>query len=342
MKKLVLVVLSIIAVSVVTFFTHTQRSLANGANFSIHAILPENQKTEGVSYFEFELQPDEEKRIEIEIVNGTSKEQTYSVEINTATTNMNGVIDYTKRDVDDTIPISIGDIASVEPEIKVPAGGTIKVPIYLKMPDTTFDGILLGGISVAEVEGEEESQQQVTNRFSYSIAIVLSQGEIEVPINLDLIDAFPEQLNRRTVISGAIQNSASTIVNELTVDARIYREHQDKPLFHRNATGLRMAPNSTFNFGVETENQALRPGNYRMSVLATSGEQEWEWSKDFEITATQAKKLNDSAVELEVDHTALYLWIAIGLIGTLLAVVILLLIRNRQKGKKTDEANNKA
>lgn len=330
MKKLALLVVTLVTVGFGLSLL-SQRVSANGADFSVKAILPETQKSTDVSYFDFELFPGEEKTIEIEIGNSTSQDQTYLVEVNTATTNMNGVIEYTKGERDNTLPLSLSDSALVEPQVTVPAGSTMRVPIELKMPDRSFEGILLGGIRVAEVVDDKEETQQIANRFSYSIAIVLSQGNDMPDPDLTLTDVYVEQVNRRNVISANIQNKASTIVNELNVDAQIFRQGQDKPLFHRNGTGLRMAPNSNFNFGVETNNKPLRAGKYTMKVKAVSGEQEWEWKQDFEITADEANELNETAVELETDNTMKYLLIAGGVVALLLLIVIGLLIKNRQK-----------
>ncbi|MEG0733141.1 MAG: DUF3324 domain-containing protein [Vagococcus sp.] len=75
----------------------------------------------------------------------------------------------------------------------------------------------------------------------------------------------------RTIISGTIQNSVASIISNLEVDARIYRKNQEQPLFHRVETRMRMAPNSNFDFGVGTNDQPLKAGQYVMNIVATVG-----------------------------------------------------------------------
>lgn len=329
MIKLVTFVLAFLVVGIFGE-NQFQKVSATSADFSVKPILPENQRVSGISYFDFELMPKEAQIIEFDLTNNSDKEKLYNVEVNTARTNMNGVIDYTEGEMDATLPIVFSDIVTVTPELTVAAGATIRVPIQLKMPDVGFEGILLGGVRVSEVIGDNEQDEQISNRFSYSIAVVLSQGSNVPVLEMDLLDVHVEQLNRRNVISANLQNKASMIVNDLTVDARVFREGQEKPLFHREEKGLRMAPNSNFNFGVTTDNQPLRSGKYRMEVKAMVDDQEWEWSKDFNITEEKAKEMNSTAVELEADNTTLYLWIAGVLVGGSLLLILVLIVRNNK------------
>lgn len=330
MKKSINIVV-ILAFIGVLFLGNTQLVSANGANFSVKGILPDNQKKEGVSYFDFELAPKEEKTIEVEVSNNSDIQQNYVIGVNTATTNMNGVIDYGESDIyDDTLSISMDEIATFEPNLTLDSGETKKVPIRLLMPDKKFEGILLGGISIAEVL-QEQQETQIANQFSYSIALVLSQGDSVPTIDLAMPKVVVEQINRRNVISANIQNKSATIVNNLSVEARIYRDKKEKPLYYQEGEQMRMAPNSNFNFGVSTNNQPLKAGKYTMVVKATDGDQEWEWEKEFEIKDDEAQKLNKTAVELENDNLVLYLAIAAALVALVLIIVIVILIKKNRK-----------
>lgn len=335
MKKLVVLVTTIfIFIGWVGFF-YSEDVLANSADFSVKAILPDTQKATSKSYFDFELLPNTNQQIEIEIENKSSEKKSYSIQVNTATTNINGVIDYTESDrkPDSTLKIGLGDIVTVADSVTVPAGENLRVPIELKMPNQQFEGILLGGITVVEAE-EEQTEQQISNRYSYSVAIVLSQGDKIPEVELDLTGVPISQINRRNVISATIQNSTAAIANDLSVDAKIYRKGQDSPLFHRKESGMRMAPNSNFDFWVETNNQPLKAGKYVMKVHAVLGDQEWVWSEEFEITKQEARDLNETAVALETDYTVVYLWVAVGFLTVLLVIILLLVLKNKRGGEK--------
>lgn len=327
MKKVILFFLSLL---LVVFFFRIDESTANQAGFSVKAILPENQKPSSLSYFDFELLPNEEKIIEIEIENSTSEEKKYLIEINSASTNMNGVIDYSKTKKDYTLPISMEDIVLVDSEVVIAGRDSKKVSIKLQMPIKPFEGILLGGIKVKD-EGEKNNQkEQIGNSFSYTIALVIAQGDVVPPIELDMIGISTGQVNKRNVINGNLQNVSSTLVNNLTVKAQIYRAGETEiPIFQRTDEALRMAPNSNFNFGVGTNNQALKKGKYRMEMQALVDGKKWEWSEEFEITNEQAKKLNESAVELESSNIFVYVIILASILTLALFIIVFLILKNR-------------
>lgn len=332
MKKVILFFLSL---SLIAFFFRIDESTANQAGFSVKAILPENQKPGSLSYFDFELLPNEEKLIEIEIENSTSEEKKYLIEINSASTNINGVIDYSRTEKDFTLPISMEDIALVDSEVVIAGGDSKKVPIKLKMPVKSFEGILLGGLRIREAGDKNNQKEQIGNSFSYTIALVIAQGDVTPPIELDMIGVSTSQVNKRNIINGNLQNISSTIVNNLTIKAQVYRAGETgKPIFKRTGESLRMAPNSNFNFGIETNNQPLKSGKYRMEVQAFVDEKKWEWSEEFEITSEQAKKLNETAVELESKNLFTHIIILSSILVLALFIIVYLILKNRDgRGK---------
>lgn len=331
MNKLVARVVIFLSILGIVESIPLQEVSASAADFSVQAILPDIQKIKNVSYFDFELSTNELKEIEIEITNIAEEERTYSIEVATATTNINGIIDYTeqKREQDNSLLINFADIVKFDPRITIQKGETVRVPIQIEMPDKKFEGILLGGITVAALIEEDEQNEQIMNHFSYSIGIVLSQGDVTPPLELSLLGVSKGQINKRNIISGTIQNTAAKIVDDLSIDARIYREGQEKPLFNRTENRMRMAPNSNFDFGVGTNNRPLKAGKYTMTIMAKAEDQKWEWSEAFEITAKEAREFNSTAIELEKDNTIWYLWVTVGLL--LIVIVIVMLFIKRKK-----------
>lgn len=339
MKNSFLLVVTILTISlslVVQPFTVT----ANSADFSVKAILPENQRTANISYFDVKLLPKEEMTFQVEIENHSEATKTYEIKLNAATTNMNGVINYGEpgedEERDSSLKINFGEIANTEPLVSIEAGAKKNISIHISMPNEVIDGVILGGITIFEAEEIGEKKEQITNRFSYSVGVLISQNDERQPIDLNFKGVNVTQENRRNMISAHIQNTSARIINGLSVDTRIYRENQENPLFHREANDLRMAPNSNFNFGVETNNQALRAGRYTMSTKAQIQDEVWEWSEEFEITVDQARELNSTAVDLETNNMRLYFYIALGVIILLaISLVILILV-----WKKLSKAKN--
>lgn len=66
-------------------------------------------------------------------------------------------------------------------------------------------------------------------------------------------------------------------------------------------------------------------------MVVASGEEEWQFEKNFTITAKEARELNEQAVNLETNRTGLYLAIASGVVVLLLLVIAWLVYSKRKK-----------
>lgn len=326
----------LLALMVLGWFGFESKISATAPEFSVKAILTENQRGESSSYFDLVLETGATEELQVEITNSSDQELTVELQATTAVTNINGLIDYNidVEEPDDSLKINFKEITSIEEnEITIPSGETKILTAIVKLPEEKlFNGILLGGLTVSEKgssSSSSETENQITNRFVYSIAVMVAQNEKEVQPDLTLKSVEVEQRNRRNFIVGNIQNRASTIVNHFDVEATIFRKGQDKALFHEEKLDMRMAPNSTLAYGIGTNNQPLSAGTYEMYMKATNGIEEWEWTESFTITNDTARKMNSSAVELEKDNTRMYLMIAGAVIFILFIVIIVLMNRER-------------
>lgn len=70
----------------------------HGADYSVHPILPDNQR-EGRSFFDLRVEPGTKQTLQIQINNFSDQEQTYFINVNTAQTNGNIVIDYGQNEL---------------------------------------------------------------------------------------------------------------------------------------------------------------------------------------------------------------------------------------------------
>lgn len=318
-------------------------ALATAPDFTVQALLPESQTNQDISYFDLHLEPSQKETLEVEIQNNSDHSMDLTVTANTAVTNMNGVIDYSVSDQkpDSSLSVSFGDIAKLESnEVTVESQESKKVTISVEMPDTALKGIILGGITIAEKPEEGKADAQVTNMFSYSLAVVISQDSTPLDSLTKLTGVTVDQRNRRSVIVASIQNPIAKIMNDVSVDAKVYKGKQTDPMYYTKQSDMRMAPNSTMDFGVTTNDKKLQAGKYRLVAVVTSGEESWTFEEDFEITSEQANKLNETAVNLAADNTAMYLWIAASVIIVLLVIISTLFWDTSKKKKRKNK--NKA
>lgn len=332
MIKIVLVIMGIASITV-----PLKVEASNGTSFSVHPVLPDNQIDKSKAYFDLSMEAKQKQIIEIEIKNNVDEDQIVTISSSAATSNQNGVIEYTpnKEEKDSSLIINFEDISDFQSEVTIPGNSSIRFPVEINMLDKTFDGVILGGLTFQEKENSSKTNDnQITNKFAYSIAVMISQNDTVVPPELNLQSIDVTQSNLRNVIKATIQNEKATVLNHLELEASIYQEKQKTPIYHNQVTDYRMAPNSTLPFIISTNDKPLKAGKYILKMTARSEDKTWIWEENFEIESDVAKKLNSTAVSLETDNTMLII-----LLGTVLILIILILIIILIRTKKRKTTN---
>ncbi|MGX6962976.1 DUF916 and DUF3324 domain-containing protein [Vagococcus xieshaowenii] len=336
MKKICLLLITLFS----SMVTAAEFVSASEFNFSVDTVLPNNQR-EGSTYYDLVMEPNKQQEIITKIKNHTNREIEVEVSIEPATTNINGVVDYSKteKSVDETAPFNIKDyVKANEQTIKIPANETCEYKLKISMPKNKFNGIVAGGITFKELEEKKEKKEKsesqsmaIENKFAYSIALLLRQNEISLDSDLKLINVRPDQLNGRNVIYSDLQNPIAKYLNKLTVDAKLTKKGKNETLFEASNENMQMAPNTTMSFPIRLDGKKLEAGKYTMYINASSGENKWQLEKDFEITAERARELNKTDVSIEEDNSMLFIYIGIGILIVLMLIIIILLIKKKNK-----------
>ncbi|WP_313468264.1 DUF916 and DUF3324 domain-containing protein, partial [Carnobacterium sp.] len=300
---------------------------------------PDNQIDDHHPYFDLKVKPAETQRLETIIYNNEDKEITVKVWIHNASTNSNGLIIYEEQEeTDPSLTYPINEILTLEKEeVTVPAGESVSVFASLQVPEKDFEGILLGGLHFEKVTEEEEKQSEgvaIQNKYAYVIGVQLTETDTKILPNLQLNDVTPTLVNYRTAVVANVQNSAPTIVRDLVIQAKVFKNGTSAPIKSEEYEHFRMAPNSNMDIIINWENQALEAGDYRLELLASTEGDEWEWNKPFTIDV-EAEELNEEAVELEEKTIPTWGWIIIG-IGIGLAACVIALLLYIKKLKKNN------
>lgn len=315
-------------------------AFASELNFSVSAVIPDNQVDKNQTYFDLHMEPNQKQTIEITMRNDTKEPVTVEVDVNTAMTNNNGVIDYSQADFerDPTLKVDITDLVDYEEEITVEANSSITYPIQVKMPAEEVSGILLGGIHFNEKKEEKpkEEKAQIENKFAYVIGLKMGMNEPEVEPSLELNEVKATQINYRNAVTANLQNTEPTIVSPLEVEAKVFKEKGKNALFASQNDDIGMAPNSNFDYAINWDNKEFKPGTYRLELTAINEEEKWEWEKFFTIEDDEAKELNKEAVELEKDYIMWYIIGGIILLLILLGFVYWLGTRKKISEKESD------
>lgn len=314
---------------------------ASELNFAVESIIPDNQRDKTKTFFDLRVAPKSEQVVELKLRNDTTKDVTVEPSVNSATTNLNGVVEYgaTKAKKDSTLPIDLKEIVSVASEVTIPANQEIKLPITIKMPDRTFDGILAGGITIKEKDNSKSDSNTssdtqglaIQNKYAYVVALLLNQNDQPVEAKLELNDVVPSQVNARNVINANLHNVKSDYINSLDVEATITKKNESTALYTSSKKNMQMAPNSNFNYPISLNGEKLKAGKYTLKLNAQAKEGKWSFTKDFTISETDAKKYNSQDVSIKKDWTWVYILIGILLILIALFLIFFIIRRNRKK-----------
>ena len=313
-------------------------SAEENLSFYVTPEFPESQVEGSGRYFDLNSEPGSTEELTLKIQNANDQAKTIEITAHTAFTNVQGVVEYGKdaEKADPTLPYSLADL--IEPPVPIELAGneTKTVKVMLNMPKEAFSGFLAGGLRIAEVKEKPQETETsgegvaIKNEFAYVIGVVVSNDRSAVKPDLDLLDVFADQLNYRNVISANLQNFTPTFVNHLEVEATVQKEGENDILYRAKQEQMQMAPNSNFNFPISLEGDRFRSGDYVLKMTARSGEEEWQWERNFTIDADEARALNRADVMLD---TSINWWMigSIILLVLLLGIILYLSRHNRKK-----------
>lgn len=312
--------------------------------YSVKANIPENQINKTLTYFDLKMEPNQRQDITLTVSNSSDEKATILISPNVAMTNQNGVIDYSKADekVDSTLKNPVTSIISKAQEVTLEPKETKEVPFTIQMPEKEFDGLILGGFYISKKEDnsntkDKEKDVQIKNKYSYVIGLQLRENTNEVKPVMELNEIKPALLNYRTAVTVNLQNTEATIMKEVSVDAKVMKKGTKKVLHETKKEGLSMAPNSNFDFPINWDNQSLDPGTYTLQLIAQSGEDKWEFEKEFKISAKDSTDLNKEAVELEKTEPNWILIISVVAGITIFLILVIGFFIYRHQKKKAAE-----
>ncbi|BDZ32249.1 DUF916 and DUF3324 domain-containing protein [Lactiplantibacillus sp. WILCCON 0030] len=339
MKKLLLSLTVIIGV----IFGGLTVAHAENLNYTVSADLPQNQLNSKVSYFDLKVTPGQKQDLTIRIKNSDSQAHKYVITPNRATTNDNGVIDYSqsKAKADASLKFDLKSALSKSQTVSVPAKSTKAVTFKLTVPKKGFEGIALGGINVVQettASKKKSSGMTIENQYAYVIGLQLQeQAKVTAKPKMKLLGVKAKQVNYRNYVTANLQNNQPVIMHGLKIKSYVTNAGGTKKVVTADKENLAMAPNSNFNFAIGDGTKALKAGNYTLHLTATAekGNYKWAFTRNFTISEQKAKELNKTAVGQEKQTNYFWWFVGFGVvIVALLGLVIWLLLKNRRHDEK--------
>lgn len=342
-KKIIAGIFALIGM-VAVFSTPAKAAPAGEVGYNIQAVIPGNQVDKKNTFFDLRMKTGQKQTLTVMVNNTSSQDATYKVQIIQAYTNNQGFIDYNdpKETKANDYPFKIGDIITTDPSITVPANSTKKLALYVTMPDQAYDGQILAAVKVTK--NGAKSGQGISTTYGYVLGIKLTENSKTIKRDVKLLKVSPAVSFGKTSIVATLENPTMDAIGHLVYDAVITNRDTGKVVRKVNYNNnMQLAPNSIYKFAIDWKNKEIEPGKYHLKLTVSDAlDNKWVFNKNFTITNTQAKAVNDATVNSGNNRpNYTWLWILIGVIVGLaiLGVVLFFILRKRkqeQNGGKKD------
>lgn len=303
--------------------------------FSVSPNYNEAQNKES-SFFDLLVQPNSKQTISITVTNTSKEDSNYTVKVIQASTNKNGVIDYTdsKAKALGSVPFELNKQTSYEEKIKLSAGETKQVPITLSIPDKPFKGEVLGGVNVTKEIPKQDKTPQLVNQYSYVIGLRIREGSENSERELSAGEVKPVVSFGKTGITVPISNVQANAMGKLTVESVLKRE--GKEIKKDTYKDREIAPNSVYPYSLSWDKQDYVPGNYQLSIVITDAQShKWSFNKEFTIKAEEVTEVKNAAVHPQKEDNW-WVWWLIGLFVVIILGLIIYIFYNKRRKENTN------
>lgn len=344
MKRYIVAILTVIGFMFSYFFGNIPICAAE-TTFSVKARLPEKQWDQKKTYFDLRVKPGEVENLEVEVQNYTDQEITVAVQTNNAVTTDDGVINYETTDpkLDETMSHPFSEMVEVDSEVTLAPNETKKVVAKVTVPKESFEGIILGGFQFTHQKELKKTDNKNKAIQTQVIGVQLSENDDPVKSEVNLMSVKAGQLNGSNMILATLQNPAPKILSNMVVTADVFKgTGTRKSIYHNRKENLNMAPNSTFDYGISTENQPFKAGKYTMKLLVEADGEQWELEEVFEIKTDEAKNFNAKMDKVaRTNHSFIYITIGIFLLVFIIGGLLIWVMRQKQQQAKRKQPRKK-
>lgn len=309
--------------------------------FSVRAVLPDNQVNSDVTYFDLRMTPSQKQTIQVEVINDSSEETTFDVNVNQAYTNKNGFIDYEKSDgiFDESLKYSIDNVVNYEKEVTVPAESSKLVDIEITMPEESFDGQILSGIQVVKDPNRgQDTTGQITNLFAYVIGLRLTETDVAVERELKVTGVSGDVAFGKSAVVATVVNPTMDAIGKLNYEGVVYQKGEKESTtqeFSYVGKEMSMAPNSVYDFAIDLGKNKMTSGDYVLELKVSDAKDNiWNFTEEFTITAEEAKAVNKIVLPETATKAAGPSRIAIvaGIVaGLVVSALVFLFVRKRSE-----------
>ncbi|WP_220728937.1 DUF3324 domain-containing protein [Apilactobacillus xinyiensis] len=320
-------------------------------NLKIHAspevpfninFIHNSDSNRNINYVDITAKPNTNHEISFELHNYSKVKRHFIVEANNATTSNGPTIDYlSSHNVLIGHPQFMDMLQNKNQKIdlSIPGKSTQKISFNIQTPKKSFDGIVMGGVSMYEDSkkdaqimnqdnGSNNKSFSIKNKFVYSIATIIRNNHKNIAPNLQFNNVEQSVENYSPVVKTTFENNRPNYIRKLYTRSVI--KDSNNKIVKKHITNLgQVAPNSKFNIFIPFKN-TLPTGNYTLYGTAKDGDgHSWKWQKAFNITNDNFDYVNKNIVK-EPIHYNITIILLIILIIILIAIIIYLIVRRKK------------
>lgn len=274
------------------------------ASFTVAPELPaDNAKR--VDYFDFKVTPGQKRVLVLSVTNNAKQTKTFDVTPRIASTNANGILDYGTNNTNPKLPAQLKQIISPArtQSVKVLGKHTVKVSYKFTAPAKTFDGLMLGGFTIAE----HNAAKQARSSAKKSTGIV---AHVQYVVGLEFYNAIKRTTTApdvkigqagyrlaqaRPTLTLGMANKTAGLVGQGQLHATLTNAKQEKVMTFTKQQ-MTFAPQSQFKLNMDLKTKQLAAGHYVLAgTLTAKGGYSWTFHKDFTVTNAQANNVKRHA-----------------------------------------------
>ncbi|GFH40654.1 DUF916 domain-containing protein [Pseudolactococcus insecticola] len=345
MKKALL-----LCVAVIGFIIAAPRLVrAEDVGYTVRTAQSELQVDTSKSYFDLRAKANQAFDLTIEIDNTSDTSGDFTVAVTNGMTSDNGSISYgiSTQKLDAAMTMPFTSFAKVEtPKVTVPAKSKKQVTIKVKMPATTFDGMILGAIYIEKPVAANAKKSGYTNQYAYAKAVVIKETDKTVHPDLKMPEVLVRKRNNQVEISATLENPAWINIKKMSLKAEIISKKTGKVVVTKTFSDYAVAPTTHFALNLLYDATKFPTGSYLFRVKATQTEtmqHEWTLEKSFDIDATAiSKKFADKqgfSITDKNDKVGLYILLG-ALTALVLGLFIFIIILLKRRKKEDDDEND--
>ncbi|WP_318765247.1 DUF916 and DUF3324 domain-containing protein [Lactiplantibacillus carotarum] len=314
----------------------------NNIGYSVSAKIPKNQIHTANTFFDLKMTKGKSQTLKTVIYNTTNRDIQVETAIHTAYTNKNGAIEYVTpaKKYDSSLKYKMSDITKITgtKTVTVPANGSKTVVAQVKMPEQSFNGVILGGWYFKRVDekvtGSVKGAMNLKNQYSYVIGLKYSSGTIPQP-TMKLGSVKAGLIDYHRGITATLRNPSAVIIPNLTSKTTLTSKNSGKVVKKLSQKNIQMAPNTSYAYPMYFGSSKLQAGKYHLHMVIKNSEHKWTFDRDFTVSSADAKKYNKTAAE----NKGINIWwfIILGALGMLILILLILwlffYIRKRRQSK---------